>query len=152
MPLNDDVLLTATNEGRELNILFLHNSLKCSFQSLEDVSATIVLAQAHTSGLTNCLSAVVFYCDDITWAKNLYTVKHGLFVLITSHLCLAFQFAFEKMTKCVFLHRSQTAAIRQKVLKCRTQVKSMENSRKLQQARMHNIIIEEPLNEYSFAI
>lgn len=47
LSMDDDITPTLTSDGRERNILVLHNALERSFQDLEDVAVTGFLANCH---------------------------------------------------------------------------------------------------------
>lgn len=71
--LEDDVLLTSKIEDRGHTMRFRLNSLKRSLQTLEPVTVPCFFIRSDGSVLWNCSSTVVFYCDDIPEAKNLYS-------------------------------------------------------------------------------
>lgn len=70
--LKNEVLLTSTFEGREKNMIDLHNALKRTFLSR-------FLTHSYHSAAWNFFWAVESYCTDIRLVKTLSTANHGCF-------------------------------------------------------------------------
>ena len=151
-PLDDDVRLTSTSEGREQNMLVLHNALKTALRALEGVTTTGFLVTSRKLGTWRCFPAVVSYCADIPEAKNLTTVKHGLAVTRPFHRCLGTLSDFKNCTTPVLRHRGHTADVRRIVGECSMKVQSLETTRQVHQVRVHKKMIEDALKSYSLAI
>lgn len=147
-PLDDDVRLTSTSEGREQNMLVLHSALRKAFQALEDVCTTGFIVRSTTCGTWRCFPAVVSYCSDIPEAKNLTTVRHGLTVTRPCHRCLATLSDFEKFSDCLPRHRSQTTDVRRIVAECKGQLQSLVNTRPVNLVRLQKQKIEDTLKTY----
>lgn len=150
-PLDDEVRLTSTSNGREQNMLVLHNALKTALKSLEDVAPTGFLVSSRSSGTWRCFPALVSYCADIPEAKNLTTVKHGLAVTRPCHRCLGTLSDFEKCSNPVNRHRSHTAEVRRIVSELAKKVQSLEGTRQVHQVRLLKKSIEETLKSHSLA-
>ena len=112
LQLEDDIRLTSTSDGREQNMLLLHEALQSALFVLENQTNTGFEVRTRSCGVWNCFPALVSYCADIIEVKNVSAVKQGLSVQKPCHSCLATLQDFMRITKREVRHRVHTGNVR----------------------------------------